>query len=85
MRDPPLQTGSGPSLFSSTLERVKGTSKEIFFVKMISNISHSLGPNETNSMKENKSWEMHATYCLEGILTPVISFAGIIGKIDMLY
>ena len=52
---------------------------------MISNISHSLGPNETNSMKENKSWEMHATYCLEGILTPVISFAGIIGKIDMLY
>ena len=49
---------------------------------MISNISHSLGANESNSMKEDKSWEMHATYCLEGILTPVISVAGIIGKID---
>ena len=48
---------------------------------MISNVSQSMTSNESISVKEDKSWEMYATYCLEGILTPVISFAGIIGKI----
>ena len=36
---------------------------------------------EDFGQEEQKSWESIATYFLEGILTPLISSAGILGKI----
>ena len=36
----------------------------------------------TNSsvLATNTSWESLATYCLEGVLTPLVSSAGIVGQ-----
>ena len=36
------------------------------------------------SGQEQKGWESMATYFLEGILTPLVSSAGVLGKISLI-
>ena len=36
--------------------------------------------NTSSDLATNTSWESLATYCLEGVLTPLVSSAGIVGQ-----
>ena len=40
---------------------------------------------EDFGQEEQKSWESIATYFLEGIFTPLVSSAGLLGKIFLCY
>ena len=43
--------------------------------------NNTLLPTNTSSdLATNTSWESLATYCLEGVLTPLVSSAGIVGQ-----
>ena len=39
-----------------------------------------LHTNTSSDLATNTSWESLATYCLEGVLTPLVSSAGIVGQ-----
>ena len=44
------------------------------------NSSSLLHTNTSSDLDTNTSWESLATYCLEGVLTPLVSSAGIVGQ-----
>ena len=44
------------------------------------NTSSLLHNNTSSDLDTNTSWESLATYCLEGVLTPLVSSAGIVGQ-----
>ena len=47
---------------------------------MHTNTSSDLDTNTSSDLDTSTSWESLATYCLEGVLTPLVSSAGIVGQ-----
>ena len=47
---------------------------------LLHNSSSLLHTNTSSDLDTNTSWESLATYCLEGVLTPLVSSAGIVGQ-----
>ena len=46
----------------------------------IGNLSNNYTEQINLTSKPSNGWEMFATYWIEGVLTPVVSLGGIIGK-----
>ena len=42
--------------------------------------NNTLLHTNSSDLATNTSWESLATYCLEGVLTPLVSSAGIVGQ-----